>query len=765
MHWIINYRRRLLSVGLIVLAIVFVDGMARLGWVVPGAPTLLLPILAIATLVGGWVPGVVGAVIATIYHLYFHEAHLPTIIDWSDPVFRQNVLAEIVASIMIVAVCGVLRRQLANDKRLRESERRYQQLYESMTEGFALCELLRNGAGAPHDFRFLKINPAFTRITQWGADQVVGHTMRELNPRVEQFWIDRFAETTSGRTVHVEGLAEGLSTWYEAWAFPAGDDRFALFFLDITERKQAARALQESERRFRHLANAGPVLVWTTDTDANVTYLNDRWREYTGAGDEQSMGTGWQARIHPDDLPRVQSSWREALAHSRMFEIEARVRRHDGEYRWFLSRAMPVLNNEGQVEQWIGISMDVHDRKTAQQQLEELNETLEQRVVDRTAELQQRSEQLRLLASELTDAEQRERRRLAQVLHDDLQQLLVGAKMHLSTLSEHRPKGNGCAPANQVAAMIDQAIESARSLSTELAPPVLYEMGLRAALHWLARRSERKYGLQVGVEADESIEEPGEQLAVLLFQAVRELLLNIVKHAEVDKADVHMTRDGDRLSIVVADCGQGFNPEQVERPADELGFGLFNLTERLRLFGGDMHIDSAPGEGTRVCLSMPYDRNIPAAHDPEHDVTTPSHGTTAAPCKAGPIRVMLVDDHSVVRRGLAMMIEGEPDLELIGEAACGAEALTQARALKPDLVVMDITMPGMDGIEATRQLTREMPHVRVIGLSVHEAEDAADTMRNAGAVGYLCKSAPAEDLLAAIRDASGAPAIGSAAHQ
>jgi PAS domain S-box-containing protein len=253
------------------------------------------------------------------------------------------------------------------ERTLRDSERGLRNLFDSMAEGFALCRLMYDASGQPCDFCFEKINPAFTAITGWTEQQVLGQSQRSLNPELEQFWVDQFARACRGETVHLEGYARGIDMHFECWAFPAGDDEFALFFLDIGERKRAEQAVRRSEARFRQMANAAPGIVWTTDASAMTTYINDRWLAYTGLTRQQSLGRGWEEHVHEDDLSHVRQAWHQALDSSSRFETEVRLRRYDGIYRWFLARAVPVVDEQGQVNEWVGTAIDITERREAEQ--------------------------------------------------------------------------------------------------------------------------------------------------------------------------------------------------------------------------------------------------------------------------------------------------------------------------------------------------------------------------------------------------------------
>lgn len=253
-------------------------------------------------------------------------------------------------------------------------------------------------------------------------------------------------------------------------------------------------------------------------------------------------------------------------------------------------------------------------------QLQEANERLEERVEERTQEV-------RKLATALTMAEQRERHRIASLLHDDLQQMLYGLQFRIQfarrglTGSQHN--GDAAAPAGeeQVQEVLDhlddadaitnRAVDAARTLTVELSPPVLDSDGLEVVFEWLADHMREMHGLHVDVEGTCYVQD--RDLRVLFFQLGRELLFNVVKHAGTHRALVSLEMQ-DGLAITrITDDGEGFEPDEVLQASDqngedeEGGFGLYSVQERVRLLGGQFEIDARPGEGTTVAIIVPLD--------------------------------------------------------------------------------------------------------------------------------------------------------------
>src|SRR6266480_2216538 len=240
-------------------------------------------------------------------------------------------------------------------------------------------------------------------------------------------------------------------------------------------------------------------------------------------------------------------------------------------------------------------------------QLANLNQTLERRVARRTAEAVERAQKLRLLSAELSLAEEAERRRIAEMLHEDLQQLLVAARMQLGALCRTQDAAQRGPIGREIADALERAFQLTRTLSVELAPPVLYEHGLAAALEWLAAETRKNYKIEVTVEADSSANPKVADERIFLFRAVRELLLNSVKHAVGSAVCITMQHlRPDKVRIIVADGGPGFDPTSLnDTQTGAQTFGLLNIRDRVRSFGGKFDINSGPKRGTKITLWLP----------------------------------------------------------------------------------------------------------------------------------------------------------------
>jgi signal transduction histidine kinase/ActR/RegA family two-component response regulator len=394
------------------------------------------------------------------------------------------------------------------------------------------------------------------------------------------------------------------------------------------------------------------------------------------------------------------------------------------------------------------VSVAMHRLRT-EKELQQLNTTLMEQVAERTALAEARAQQLQALAVDLIEAEENERQQFAQLLHDDLQQMLAAAKMQLEAVHESNPDPMLA----RVGEILAESIAKSRRLSHDLSPAVLRQAGLMTALQWLAGQMKEQFELHVELVSQAEQQLESAPLNSFLFRAVQELLFNTVKHAGVRSARVALSSNANELTVAVSDQGRGFHPEAIDSCGEKAGFGLLSIKERASYIGGRLIIESAPGQGSRFTLTVPVvlpaaepSRVSPKAIAQPH----PNPRFPGVQTETGSLSVLLVDDHAFMRQGLIQLIDAQPGIQVVGEAANGREALEKASDLRPDVIVMDVSMPEMDGIEATRRIRAALPGIRVIGLSMHEDEHIAQAMRAAGAEALISKAVSSAELIRAI---------------
>jgi PAS domain S-box-containing protein len=696
---------------------------------------------------------------------------LPLLAGWlrtvgtRNQVFDATTGAGLLVLTLLVAVIAMLwsaartvsqwaDRQQQATAELGKSRRAWQQLAEAMPQMIWTC----TPAGAC-DY----LSPQWTAYTGTPANLHLGDGWLEaIHPEdsagVVASWRAALAARIPLEVAFRLRRHDGQWCWFMSRALPIlGDDgaihKWYGSTTDIEELKQAQTALTRSERRFRDMADAAPAMLWLSDASGVLTYRSRAWHEFTGLPAPVSLADGIAA-VHPQDRDRVQAAFAAANQNRHPFTLEYRLCRDGRQYLWVMDAGRPLSSPEGRFQGFVGSVIDIDERRRVEDEIRLLNTTLETRVAVRSAEL-------RRLTLELTRAEQRERNRLAELLHDGLQQLLVAAALHVGLVLRATDFEQREERAARLTELLQDAVASTRTLTGELSPPALRDRGLVAALRWLAEWMHDKHHLRVEVSADGVAEPQDTMVSTLLYQCVRELLLNVVKYAGVEQATVRLASAGDgRLILDIRDDGAGFDPTAVAGPNGQT-FGLASIHRRVELVGGQVRLESSPGKGTRVRLEIPGSEAVLDAEPAE----TPLAPAVRAPAGATKIlRVLLVDDHEMFREGLAGILREQPDLEVVGQAADGLEAIELAGTLAPDVVIMDIRMPNLDGVEATRRIVAAWPATRVIGLSTHELADKSTQMQAAGAAAYLTKDGPADALLAEIRrGSSSSPSASSSA--
>jgi len=410
------------------------------------------------------------------------------------------------------------------------------------------------------------------------------------------------------------------------------------------------------------------------------------------------------------------------------------------------------------------LARELSERKQIEEQLRQLTGTLEERVKERTQQLSTSYVRLRALATDLTVAEQTERRRLAMELHDYLAQLLVVSRMKVAQLLTQDHDSEVRKTLQGVDQLLHQSLDYTRSLVSELTPQALYESGLGAAIRWLGDQMRRQAVLNVEIDIDAPELRLPEADAVLLFHSIRELLFNVLKHGKINRASVSMQYTQNVLSITVSDQGCGFDVLRLSEDHSDR-FGLLSIRERMTALGGRFDLHSVPGKGTVASLRLPVRAsseriNAEAVHPPFENVASRRtlEPIVVPPAPSGPnimtpLRVLIVDDHQMVREGLCSILRAYDDLAVVGEASTGEQALQLAGTLMPDVVLMDMHMPGWNGAESTRRILKEHPGIVVIGLSIQTDSHVSDSMLAAGAEGFLPKDTIGSELYSTIRTA------------
>jgi PAS domain S-box-containing protein len=343
------------------------------------------------------------------------------------------------------------------------------------------------------------------------------------------------------------------------------------------EKSESLRLARDTLQR--HI-DTFPMMGWICLPDGRLEFLNRRWLDYTGMPLERALIEA-NGSVHPDDAPRATEAWRRALESRLGYEQEMRLRRADGQYRWFLVRIVPFFAADGSVPRWYGTSTDIDDLRRAQHDLHRLSRRL-------------------------LEIQEEERRHLSRELHDEFGQLLAAIGAHVEAA---RLTGGERARANleQALDLVQQAGDRARKLVVDLRPAMIEAAGIDATLRWLARQHMETSGTTAEVSADAG--EVPDDVAIACFRIAQQALTNISQHARARRTWIELTSDDTGYHLVIRDDGAGFPVDETLHTAPRAGhLGLVGMRERTELLGGELDIASAPGRGTRIAARFPKTR-------------------------------------------------------------------------------------------------------------------------------------------------------------
>jgi len=441
--------------------------------------------------------------------------------------------------------------------------------------------------GLHKDRKINLFNPAAERLT--------GYTLKELQ---NKDWFDTLVPRVKYPRVHEEfyrTMKDGIPESFEnpiltksgeeriiSWSnseIREGDDIIGIlsFGTDITDRIKA-----EEERN--RLFNLSSDLIGIADFEGFFKQINPAWENSLGYSIDELMAKPFLDFIHPDDQQNTVAEMGKLSEGYKTFDFENRYIHKNGSIKSF-SWTATSLPEKGMI---YCIARDITDRKRAEKKIL----AYQQRLKD--------------LATELTLSEEKQRRQIATDLHDHVGQLLASSRIQLSLFNDSMDKKEILDKTKNISQSILQAIQATRHVIFDLSPPQLKEIGLVAALaDWSEEEIENKYGINIKLTGDERILPMNDNLPVLLFRIIRELLINIVKHAEATHVNLDIRKINDTLKISVKDNGIGFNYDPEILRLKHTGFGLFSILEKMEDLGGSVQIDSSPGKGTVIDLMLP----------------------------------------------------------------------------------------------------------------------------------------------------------------
>jgi PAS domain S-box-containing protein len=505
-------------------------------------------------------------------------------------------------------------RNVTERKKAEEMLRRYE-LLSGQSRDIILFMRCDNG-------RILEANAAATNAYGYSRDELLTLSIQDLRASETQaLTADQMVEADArgilfetihrrkdGSTFPVEVSSRGATT---------GATRALISVIrDITRRKRAEQALRQSEKRYRSYIEVTKQLGWTTNADGEVLEDIPSWRNFTGQSEEEVRGWGWSMALHPDDLEHTAGVWKNAVTSRKNYEVEYRLRRYDGVYRHFLARGVPVFKDDGNIQDWVGTCIDITERKKAEEalkqhslELRQMNETLEQRVRERTAQLEKANEELRHLSSKLLSAQEEERKRVAGEIHDTIGACLSAVMFKVQDVLQQTEQGTHAVtePLRTIIPVVQESIDECRRIQMDLRPSMLDDIGILATLSWFCRRYQTIYpGIRIEQEMDIQEEEMPKPLKIVIYRVIQEAMNNIAKHSKADRARLSLRKLDDKLELVLRDNGRGFDQEKAHsQMSTRRGLGLSSMRERIELSGGSFSIESTGGKGTIVNASWP----------------------------------------------------------------------------------------------------------------------------------------------------------------
>ncbi len=464
------------------------------------------------------------------------------------------------------------------------SEELYKSLIENIDLGITLIDT---------NYKIVMTNAAQGRLFKKPISEFVGkYCFREFERRsaiCSHCPGTKSMETRRPHSVDTEGVCDDGSRFSaKIHAFPVIDKLgevkgFIEVAEDITERKKIEKELKTASDEWRVTFDSTTDMIMLLDSEMKIIKANHATAKFFNRHFNEILGKNCFQLFHGTEKPPAAYPLEKMKMTKKHEEAELYLSERD---IWIRISSDPVFDDKGNLIRSVHIMRDITEQKQAEKRL------------------QTHQEQLRSLASQLSLIEEQERRRIAIDLHDHIGQTLAISRIKLGALRESSPI-RLMESLDEIRDLIEQTIQYTRSLTFELSPPILYELGFGAAVEWLGEQILKRHGILFEFKDDGQPKPLDDEARIFLFQIMRELMINVIKHAKARNVKVSIRRDGDNMRVIVEDNGVGFDTSKIDFYLRGGCFGLFGIRERLNRIGGCLDIKSEPGHRTRIIIVAP----------------------------------------------------------------------------------------------------------------------------------------------------------------
>jgi two-component system NarL family sensor kinase len=487
--------------------------------------------------------------------------------------------------------------------------------------------------------------------------------------------------------------------------------------------------LQGAEHPYRLLVETIEEGAATLSDDGTVLYSNKSFAAFFGVPLERFIGAPLQSFLSGNDAEFLKT----LIMGAKLASTRGEIRLHGKNGKPRTVRLTLSPNRELGLEAICAVATELTE------------------IVDANQALRVTETSLRQLSARLLQLQDEERRRIARDLHDITGQKIAVLSMSLDRLArlteQRKPEAKDSIKESRE--IVSQIGEEIRTLSYILHPPLLDECGLASAVHWYAEGFQKRSSIKLEVEVDADLPRLPADAETTLFRVVQESLTNVHRYSGSSSAKIRISKSSGEVLLEVIDYGHGIKSGTARAKLDgpaPLGVGIPGMRERLHQLGGELIVDFGTS-GTRVAATLPIRKSA----DGESDESQSSLSLTIRSAEDARRRILIADDHELMRRGLRGLLESHDEWAVCGEAVEGNEAVRKSTELRPDLVIMDVNLPGLSGIEAAQQIRLEREAAKILFFTVHDSDEIIREIVGVGALGYVAKSRASQDLIEAVR--------------